>query len=226
MSNILNPRTTTYASFLDLDILKQWLMIDADDTTYDFQLQLLGDSISTRCQRFIGGPIAPQVYGPADGIGKFDGGGGPYQAYIMLPRVPVLQVTSVIEYQGENPVTLTEITTPGQNSTDDGYVVNYRLGRIERVLGSIWPRPWMAGSQNIWITWLAGYNPIPSDLYEACLEWAAERFHDKFQARQSGPMSASDMHGGDDGEEAAYKGMPYYVKQVLSSGYLRPSIGG
>ena len=81
----------------------------------------------------------------------------------------------------------------------------------------------MPGSQNIWATWIAGYNPIPADILEAALEWVAEKFHAQFQTNVARPLSASEMNEDASGG-TPYKGMPYYVENVLQT-YIQPSIG-
>ena len=226
--DIINPITDKYSNFLDLEtMVKPWLFIDPDDTSMDFVLATITNGISVRMQSFIGSPIAPKVYGPDDGIGKFDGGNGLYASYIMLPKTPVLKVIDVTEYWNQTPMTLVEISEPGGSGSPpvtDGYQVNYRTGRLTRILGGIWPRPWMPGSQNVWVTWLAGYNPIPGDIMEVALDWVKESFVKGFQSNVSRGPQIPGSSGGGSPEEAAYKGMPYYVEGVLQT-YLQPSIG-
>ena len=92
---IFNPQGEKYANFLDLDtMVKPWLHILISDPSQDFILSTITRAISTRMQQFIGSPIAPQIYGPDDGHGKFDGGGGLFSSYIMLPKTPILKVIS------------------------------------------------------------------------------------------------------------------------------------
>lgn len=223
--NIFNSDTDKYANFLDVyTMVKPWLNIAQGDTSMDFILATLANGISVNVQSFIGAPIAPKTYGPDDGLGKFSGGDGLGASYIMLPRTPVLKVLNVTEYWNQTPVELTEITQPGTTGIQDGYQVNYRTGKLTRILGGIWPRPWMPGVQNVWVTWIAGYNPIPGDILEACLEWITDKFHAQFQSNVARPLSAQEMNQDTEGG-TPYKGLPYYVEQVLQH-YVQPSIGG
>jgi len=222
--------TERYTTFLDVENqVKPWLRFLKVDTSYDEVLTIITEGVCTAAQRFLGTPIAPMLYGPDDGLGKFDGGAGLYSGYIMLPRTPVLQVISVIEYQGNNPVTLTEIVNPGipnvaNNPTPgDGYQVSYRTGRLTRVLGGIWNRPFFPGSNNIWVTWVAGYNPIPTDIIMSMLNWIGNIFKNGFEAsaiRPPGPGEGSDPSSTTKG---IWLGIPNDVKTVLQS-YLAPGI--
>jgi hypothetical protein len=178
--------TQTYATYLDIEEqVKPYLRFNGVDTTHDFALQLITDAVCAEAQRFIGGPIAATQYGPLDGLGKFDGSGGLNASYIMLPRTPVVSVDKVIEYQGDTPVELSEIKDPSTGG--DGYQINYRSGRITRVLGGIWLRPFYPGSNNVWITWTAGYNPIPADIIWASLDWVTHVFRNTQQALTARP---------------------------------------
>lgn len=160
--------TQTYQTYLDLEEeVKPWLQKAPTDTSGDANLQLLTDMACVQIQNYIGQPIAATRYGPDDGIGKFDGSGGLYSGYIMLPKCPVISVESVIEWQGSNPVTLEQIDPA---TGGDGYQINYLTGRLTRVLGGVWNRPFIPGSNSVWVTWTAGYNPIPADIRVATLE--------------------------------------------------------
>ena len=210
--------TETYASFLDVeDQVKPWLQFVSGQTSTirDEALNLITDAVCTEVQRYLGRPIAPTTFGPADGIGKFDGSGSLNSGYILLPRVPVISVTSVIEYQGNNPVTLVEVDPSTGNTGGDGYQLEYRTGRITRVLGGIWNRPFYPGSNNVWITWVAGYNPIPRDIIWATLEWVAHVFRNTQQNNWQDPRGTSDIE--DLGTSGLWVGVPNRVTAALDS---------
>lgn len=213
----------TFPTFLDVqEQVKPWLEYKGVDYSQDEVLNLIVDGVCTEAQRQAGGPIAPKQYGPNDGLGKFDGSGGLNSGYIMLPRTRVIQVEEVIEYQGQAAVTLTEIVDPagitGNVGITDGYQVNYRTGRVTRVLGGIWNRPFYPGSNNVWITWTAGYNPIPQDMIMAALEWIAAVFHNTQAALTARPgVSPSQEYDPSTSPSPLYWGVPNRIVQVFQS---------
>jgi hypothetical protein len=217
--------TEYFSTYVDVELeVKPWLQMQglrATSTERDFALQIITDAICTEVQRFTGRMIGPQTFGPADGIGKFDGSGGLFSGYIMLPRTPVIEIVSVIEYQGDTPVTLVEVDPSTGNTGGDGYQIEYRTGRLTRVLGGVWNRPFYPGSNNVWVTWVAGFNPIPPDIRWATLEWIAHVYRNTQQSVRSS------SRGGGDVEESAmaglWVGMPNRIANVLES-YLRIGI--
>lgn len=185
--------TETYATYVDIDTqVKPWLQFVGaqPNSTTEFALQIITESVCAEAQRIIGGPIAPTLYQPTTGIGTFDGSGGLNSGFIMLPRYPVISIESVIEFAGGGTgVSLPEVHPTG-TTNNTGYQCNYRTGRLTRVLGGQWNRPFYPGSNNIWVTWTAGYNPIPADLIRATLNWIAHIFRNSQQALTVGPQSA------------------------------------
>lgn len=214
--------TQTFATYVDLEEQVQpWLQLGGQllTSTNKQALELIVDSVCTQAQRFIGGPIAPTQYGPTTGIGTFDGSGGLQSGYIMLPRYPVVSVTKVIEWRGgtggtEELFTLQEVKPTGTGG-GTGYQCNYRTGRLTRVLGGIWNRPFYPGSNNVHVTWTAGFNPIPADIIRATLEWIAHIYYNTQQAR------GGDVRGDASPEPATlgglWVGMPNRVADVLKS---------
>lgn len=207
----------TYTTYLDLeDQVLPWLQFTG--VTIDPQvqnaLQLIVDGVCTEIQRFIGHAIAPTTYGPADGLGKFDGNAGLNSGYIMLPKTPVISIEEVIEYQGDNPVTLTEVDPSTGNTGGDGYQINYRTGRMTRVLGGIWNRPFYPGSNNVWVTWTAGYNPIPADMILTTVRWVTEIYRNNQQAARQNLRSGPDI---EPPSPAPWQGMPRWVELDLAT---------
>jgi hypothetical protein len=211
-----NLGSETYSTYVDIDEdVKSWLQFNGLSTERDQALQLITDAVCTEAARYLGRPIAPTTFGPADGVGKFDGAGGLNSGYIMLPRTPVIAVESVIEYQGDNPVELFEVDTVPPPADSDGYHIEYRTGRLTRVLGRVWNRPFFPGADNVWVTWTAGYNPIPADIRWATLEWIAHVFRNTQQSARY-QMSAA----GDDAEMIAsglWTGVPNRITAALAS---------
>ena len=208
--------TQTYAAYLDLaEQVKPWLQIDFTDDTHDVALNILINSTCTQVQRIIGGPVPETLYGPADGVGKFDGAASLASEYIMLPRTPVIQVVSVVEYQGSNPVTLSEISDPSTGG--DGYQIDYRTGLLTRVVGGIWGRPWYPGSNNVWVTWKAGFNPIPEDLIEATLDWVEYKYRNGQQSSGFQRVTMQQEVEPTPGAGGLYPYMPNRVRAALDS---------
>jgi hypothetical protein len=210
--------TTTYVDMTQE--VMPWLRFNGIQASEEFALQLIIDAVCAEATRFIGGPIASATFGPATGLGKFDGAAGLNSGYIMLPRIPVVSITSVIEYQGDNPVSLVEVDPSTGNTGGDGYQVNYRTGRLTRVLGGIWNRPFYPGSNNVWVTWQAGYNPIPADIRWATIDWIAHVYRNTQQ--QSGLRVNAGMSPGDEYEASTvtaglWAGIPNRIKTVLES---------
>jgi hypothetical protein len=202
---------------LDRDAqVKPWLQFAGTDTTHDAILDVIIAGVCARAAKLHGGPILPTTYGPDDGLGKFDGSGGLNSGYIMLPRRPVIQVVEVVEYQGQSPVVLPEVTDPFTGA--DGFQVNYRSGRITRVLGGLWNRPFYPGSNNVWITWVAGYNPIDPDWIQAALEWVAFVFRNTQQTLSAkAGLSLSQEYDPSDATDILYRGVPARITSVFTS---------
>lgn len=208
----------TFPTYVDVDEqVKPFLQFGGTnvDTAHDQVLNMITDAVCTEAARLAGGPIAETAYGPADGLGRFDGAAGLNSGYIMLPRTPVIAVDSVVEYQGNNPVTLTEVTPA---SGGDGYQLNYRTGRLTRVLGGLWNRPFYPGSNNVWVTWRAGRNPIPADIVQATVEWIAAVFRNTQQVGTAKP-GAGPAQEFDPSTSTGllYLGIPNRITRVLAS---------
>jgi hypothetical protein len=174
-----NLGTETFATYLDMtQEVMPWLRFNGIQTSEEFALQLIIDAVCTEVQKFIGGPVPATTFGPADGLGKFDGAAGMNSGYIMLPRRPVVEIISVIDY---------------------------RTGRLTRVLGGIWNRPFYPGSNNVWVTWQAGYNPVPADIRWATLDWVAHVYRNTQQ--QTGLRVNAGLNPGDEYEAGTTKGL-------------------
>lgn len=188
--------SVTYGSYLDLNAdVKPWLQVPANNISQDFALQRIIDMACEFIQGWLARPIAPQPYDFA-----FDGAAGFNSGYIMLPKWPVLSVESVVEFQGSNPVELAEVT---QASGADGYQLTPATGRLTRVLGGIWNRPFYPGSRNVVVNWTAGYNPVPPSIWMATVELVAHWFRNTQQAAGPGartgdydPMAAAGLWAG------------------------------
>lgn len=164
-----------FGNYLDLDDVKNYLNVPASDTSKDYQLRLIVDSCCGAIQRYIGGPIQPQSF-----TWVFDGWSTVNGSYVMLPYYPVLEVTSVIEWQGvAGPFTL-PLSTFGTGSVD-GYQIVPETGRINRVFPGNVQKPFWPGSRNVEVTWVAGYNPLPPEIVAKTLTWVRILWHEEQQ---------------------------------------------
>lgn len=195
--------TTSFGAFVDLDDVKQWLGVTS--TSNDNNLQLLLEGACDMVQRYCNRPIAATRFERA-----VDGGSGLQAAYIMLPYYPVLEVIEVIEYQGSNPVELFEV----QPSTGgDGFRVYYPTGRLNRVIGGVYQRPWMPSELGVFVTWVAGFDPLPASLRLATLDLIKYWW---VQSQAFGDTGSSSPYSDETGAPSGlFPGLPNRIKTML-----------
>lgn len=128
--------------------------------TYDVELQSFVDRATAAAQTRLGHPIVAAT------VTEVHDGGTPV---LLLRRAP--------QYPGV--VTVTTVTENGATVTSGGYVLNAAAGLLHRGTSTS-PDCWAAGTQNVTVTYTAGYNPVPDDLQLAVLEmvrhlWTTQR---------------------------------------------------
>lgn len=171
------PVSTAFgASYLDLAEVSDYLQRDAPPT----------GSEQVKLQRYIDGACA-QAQGPSGANRpitptrfqeRHDGWSGDT---IQLRYSPFLQLISCVENMSTGgPITLPE-ATPGNNSFD-GIAIDYATSQIVRTFAGGWPRPYFPGLRNIEIVYIAGFNPVPPDLWEATMELVAWKWRDSQEA--------------------------------------------
>ena len=206
-----NSSSLIWSNYLDLESdIKPWLQIPVTaPAKFDYQLQLLTDMTCQWVQSKLGRPIAPTQFNR-----YFDGNSGWNGAFIELPYSPVLEIVSVIEYWGTSgPHVLQECTPTAQI---DGWQCEYLRGTLRRVFQGLVERPWFPGSRNIQVEWIAGYNPVPSDIKVATLEMIAHWWRNTQQQSGNRPGSAGDY----DPEVVAmglWQGTPLRITALLDS---------
>lgn len=208
--------TTVYGSFIGLSEAKEYLQYPADDESHDAAFQRIVDAACTWVQTFCGRPIGKTLYKPP--YGRFSGGAGINSSYIALPRFPVLQILSVIEFQGSTPVALSEVD-PASGS--DGYTVDYSTGIIERVMGGVWQRPFMPSERGVLVTWYAGFDPIPADIWLTTMNLIDLWFRTYQQQGANKSAASNPMNNGQ--PQGPWGGVPAFVKSGLQP-YILPSI--
>lgn len=212
LTNAESPEV--WNSFLDLDgDLKPWIRMPVSDTALDQNLQLIIDMACSWIQSYCNRPFAPKTY-----EWRFDGWSGWNGAYIMLPKYPVLEVSSVIEYWGiSGPHILTESTPTSQV---DGYQLVPDSGRITRVFPGNVQKPFFPGSRNIQITWTAGFNPIPPEVRIAALEMSSYWIRNTQQTStgaRAGAGAGADYDAPSTQQPMLWAGVPDRIRSLLDA---------
>lgn len=113
-------------------------------------IAFLISAVSTKIQKFVGYQFLESTY-----TRTFNGQGGARQS---LPDRPVISVTSVSIGTRSIPA-----ATPA-TSTAPGFVAD---AKCVYLIGHFFERSF----QNVTISYSAGYETVPMDVQEACLEW-------------------------------------------------------
>ena len=145
-------------AIVTLDDVHDFLGIPTDQTSKDTVLQRYIDA-ATRWVTFFSDGIIPTVY-----TDEVHSGGKPQ---IVLFNTPILEVASIVEYVAANAYPLTD-SEAGQNFTYGYSIDNASQGIITRrwngIVGSF-----MAGENNVVVTYTAGFATIPEDIQTAVL---------------------------------------------------------
>jgi hypothetical protein len=143
--------------------LKAWLNIPVGNTTDDVLLQSLLTRVSITMQNWMNRNIPSATYTETR-----DGNGSDA---LVMPNKPITDVTSVI-IGGK-------VIPESSDGIQNGYVFGewgiYLLGYS-----------FTQGRRNVKVTYVAGYNPLPFDLAQACIEQAAYQYRAKSHIGQTG----------------------------------------
>jgi hypothetical protein len=212
MSNLQSGGGLQWGTYLDVVAdVKPWMQYSTSDTTKDAALQLVTDAACSWIQGFLGSPLGSHRYDM-----RVDGGSGWMGTYIMLPRVPVLEIVSCIEYRGiAGPFTLTE-STPTQQV--DGWQCEYETGKLARVFPGNVPKPWFPGVRNIEIVWSAGYNPVPPQARLATLELVAHWFR---SGQQQGAIHTATGEARSGNTPGPWGEVPERITDMLGNTFFR-----
>ena len=216
---LTNPQSThTWATYLDFNEVVSYLQFDATPTGAD----------QTKLQRFIDGACT-QAQGPGGANRplcptrvheRHDGWSG---EFIMLLFSPVLELVSCQEWQSSGGMITLAESTP--ESPTEGVQVEYDTGRLMRTFsGYSWPRPFFPGHRNVEVTYTAGFNPLPPDVWEATMELIAWKWRNSQQATRTSPLRINEYDGGASAADGLYPGMPNRIADVFR-GYRLPTIG-
>lgn len=206
--------TRQWATYIDLDEATQYLQLrQALSAGREALLQRFIDSACTQAQNRANRPLGPNTFRE-----RHDGWSG---EYIMLRWSPFLKLELCREWQSSGDfVTLPE-STP--ENPVEGIQIDYATSQIMRTFtGYSWPRPFFPGSRNIEVTYQAGFNPIPPDIWEATMDLILWKWRNSQQPARTEVLAGSDFDptGTADG---LFPGMPNRLSEVFSS-YWMPSI--
>lgn len=205
--------TSQWATYLDTTEVTEWLQFAGTTVSHPNILQRVIDAACWRAQEMANRPLGPTLFQE-----RHDGWSG---EYIMLRYTPFLELVSCVEWQSAGgPIQLLE-STP-QNPVD-GVQIDYATSRIMRTFaGYSWPRPFFPGSRNIEISYKAGFNPVPPDIWEATVDLVAYWWRNTQQASRG--LKAPNPYG-DTGEASndLWPGMPDRIGDVFKQ-YRMPSI--
>lgn len=143
--------------FASLDDVRAWLNFTANNTANDGDLSRLITACSLAMLRFMQRDIVQQTR-----TDTFNGNGGPVQA---LRAGPVARVKSVV---------VNNLPLDSGDFTCDDFAVYLLNGRR-------FPR----GLQNVQVTYVAGYDSVPVDLQQACIETVGLRWRERDRIGQS-----------------------------------------
>ena len=209
------PVTTgTWASYLDFAEVWPYLQMDAEPTGQKAtRLQREIDSACATAQRGANRPFTPTQFQE-----RHDGWSG---EYIQLHYSPFLQLVSCTEWQSAGgPISLPE-STPA--NPVEGIQIDYGTSRIMRAFaGYSWPRPFFPGSRNIEITYVAGFNPVPPDVWKATMELVAYGWRMSQESPKWFPGNGDEYGGAQ--SNSLFPGVPNRCAEVFES-YRLPTFG-
>lgn len=203
-----NPVSTAqWTTYIDMPEVLSYLQFDPGVNPDPNKMQRMIDSACVTAQRLADRPFAPtQIQERHDGWER---------DFIMLRYFPVLQLVSCTEWQsGGNYISLPE-STP--ETPTEGVQVEYPTGRLTRTFfNSNWPRPFFPGVRNIEVVYVAGFNPVPPDIWEATMDLIAYRWRSSQEAPTWWSRSGTDQYGGPQ-TNMLYPGVPNRIAEVFAS---------
>jgi hypothetical protein len=210
-----NPTgTRQWATYLDYEETLDYLQISSTLTQRQQKiLQRYIDSACTYGQNRSGRPLGPNRFNE-----RHDGWSG---EYIQLHFSPFLQLIQCQEWQSSGGFVQLPESTP--ENPVEGIQIDYGTSRIMRTFaGYSWPRPFFPGSRNVEVTYLAGFDPVPPDIWEATMELVAWKWRNTQQASRSIIPAGSEFD--QDASDGLWPGVPNRIAMVFDH-YWLPSIG-
>ena len=209
-------QTQSSATFLDIIEVSEWLQFPTPPTgSQAAMLQRVIDMACSWCTTYLNRPIAPTQY-----FERHDGWSGDT---IMLRHYPFVQLINAIEWQSSGgPVQLLE-STPA--NPIDGIQINYATSQLTRTFaGYSWPRPFFPGSRNVEIVYLAGFSPIPPEIWIGAAELVGYWWKNTQQASRTIQRASEYDQVQETSNDGLWEGVPYRITGLLDQ-YKKIAIG-
>lgn len=210
-----NPTSThQWATYIDFTEVWQYLQFSSAPTGAQANmLQRYIDSACTQGQGRSNRPLGPNQF-----MERHDGWSG---EYIQLNYSPFLRLVKCQEWQSTGGFVQLPESTP--EDPVEGIQIDYATSQIMRTFaGYSWSRPFFPGSRNVEVTYLAGFDPVPPDIWEATMELIAWKWRNTQQGSRSSPRQAGEFDS--DASDGLWPGVPNRVAEVFDS-YWLPAIG-
>lgn len=214
MSNPVGTRQ--WATYLDPEETEKWLQFTGVVASSEQkELQRVIDAACTRAQNMAGRPFAPTEFRE-----RHDGWSG---EYIQLHYSPFLKLIQCQEWQSSGGFVQLPESTP--ENPVEGIQIDYATSRVMRTFaGYSWPRPFFPGSRNVEFTYLAGFDPVPPDVWEATVDLVAYWWRNTQQASRSTPRPANEYGEPLEDDKGLWPGIPNRIADVFES--YRPVVIG
>lgn len=203
-----------WATYIDFDEAWDWIGMDNAPTgVAAVRFRRMISSACATAQRGANRPFAPGWFQE-----RADGWSG---EYIQLNYSPFLELVKCTEWQSVGgPIALAE-STP--SNPIEGVQIDYGTSKIMRVFsGYSWPKPFFPGSRNIEITYRAGFNPVPDDVWEATCDLVAYKWRMTQESSRWFSSGGADDYGGQQ-TNPLYPGVPNRISEVFE-GYRLPGV--
>jgi hypothetical protein len=213
--SVTNPTATqAWSSYLDFAEVWPYLQMDGPPVGQDaIRLQRFIDSACATAQRAANRPFAPTQFQE-----RHDGWSGDT---IQLRYSPFLALVSCVENMSSGGSIALPEATPG-NDSFDGVTIDYATARIVRTFAGGWPRPYFPGLRNIAVIYIAGFNPLPPDVWDATIDLVAYKWRMTQETTRWFPGAGAEYGG--PATNALYPGVPNRIAEVFEA-YRLPSIG-
>jgi hypothetical protein len=214
-----NPSgTVQWTTYLDTTEVLDWLQFTGTPDPGSATSGLLQRMIDSACYR--AQAIANRPFCPTTMYERHDGWSG---EYIQLEYSPFIKLIQCGEWQSTGGLIILPESTP--ENPVDGIQINYKTSRIMRTFaGYSWPRPFYPGSRNIEVTYIAGFNPVPPDVWEATIDLVAYWYRNTQQASRTFTGTSAAYGGAQGGSGDLWPGIPNRLSDVFES-YRLPVIG-
>ncbi len=209
--------TDQWSTYITAQDLMDWMQIEAiDEQQVVTNMQRVCDMACAWAQTYCQRPLASTTFAE-----RHDGWSG---SDLILNKTPFLTLVLCTEYQSSGGTIVLPEATPETAGQSNAIQIDRSTSSIRRVFGGYsWPRTFFPGSRNISITYTAGYDPVPPDVWLATIEYASYWFRMTQQSRRNNIRGGSDPDQLDT-QNGLWAGVPNRLKGLLDP-YRVISIG-